>query len=705
MTWLELALLGAVLVAGAVMLLTFEIADHATWLSLATGRHIVESGAVPHTDPFSHMHPSVAWDVQGWLGHVLLFLVMRAGDVPGLILLRVALALSFVAGCLVLCRGRPGAMRGVALLAPFVLSLGPRFLLVPALFSQALLLWQLVLVDAALRTGRRWPLRLLPLLFILWINLDAGAVQGWLCLLIFVGGLAIQTRASRREGRLDQADLSGLDPRIVRHALGWVLVAGAAMLLNPNHIRGLLLPLLPQPGWIEVASGEHVSTLGHLREFTQAQGGREHLNQLTIFALVFMVAWGFSLSRLHAGATALLLFTAALALWRIRNVADFGLIATGLVGPALGESLASATRRLRRRRERRAGFSLTVIAVAVMIAVVAMSFPRGPRWQFGFGVERAAHPTVAMDFLARHRPPEGEGFHPLEWGGALLWHLDESVRVYVDGRLRVYGHESLRDDYARVASAFQQEPSWSAILASRGVSWVLIDQRNPGFRPLTEALYRRQELPNPAQRDWGLVWFDDRALIFFRRDAVDPAQWDRLALGLRADVTHLRGSDVSPVVLRRHANWRPRLIELVGENPDNRLAAELLLITEEKLGSLEHRAAAIERLLAFDLTDRDRARFEHAFGRLLLQDEDHEGALTRFEIAARLDPESAEIHLSRAATHWPLGRDAETVAAYQAVLALDPPNPEAREALDAHHGGHLWDEHPTLGSSASPEGG
>jgi hypothetical protein len=43
----------------------------------------------------------------------------------------------------------------------------------------------------------------------------------------------------------------------------------------------------------------------------------------------------------------------------------------------------------------------------------------------------------------------------------------------------------------------------------------------------------------------------------------------------------------------------------------------------------------------------------------------------------------------------------ETVTAYEEVLALDPGNPEASEALRAHRDGTLWDEHP---DSAVPEG-
>ena len=264
-------------------------------------------------------------------------------------------------------------------------------------------------------------------------------------------------------------------------------------------------------------------------------------------------------------------------------------------------------------------------------------------------------------------------------------------------RLEVYGREFFRNDYARVAQAHEQDPSWSQILEGHGVSWILIDQSDLATRPLVQALYRRQEAQGPDRRDWGLVWFDDNALIFFRRDAFEEATWDSLALGFRADLAWM--GEISAALLRVNPQWLDRLVALVEANPGNRLAVDLLLAAEQKLETFERRAFALEHLLTFGLTDEERARAEHALGMVHFRRGEQERALARLEAARALSPDSLPIALDRAGVLWTLRREEETVAAYRAVLEIDPSNAQALEALLEFEAGRLWRDHP---SGATP---
>ncbi|MBN1478479.1 tetratricopeptide repeat protein [Candidatus Sumerlaeota bacterium] len=689
----QAALMVVALAACAVTLSLFQIASHDTWLHLAIGRHVLATGSIPDADPFSHTVPGAPWTPHEWLSGVILYLV-GLGGTSLLILLRVAMVLSFLAGWLMLCRRRPGALWGVALLAPFVFTFGPRFLIRPFLFSSALVIWQMVLVDTALRTRRLRLLCLLPPLYVLWINLHSAAVVGWAYLVIFTAGLALQARLARRESWRELADLrSEADARAVRTLALWVALAGAAMVINPNGLRAVLYPLGLFHGWVQRASVEHQSTIAHLASLG---GGK---NRLVLFALVVMATWAVALGRMNLGATALMLLVTGLAIWRIRNTVDFGLLAVALIGPAFGEVIAGALRRLSPSRVVGVGRLMTALLIAVALACAVICFPRSDHHRFGFGVDQTRCPTAALEFLERHLPPEGEGFHPMEWGGAILWFLGgqedpaDGVRVFVDGRLLVYGYDFLANDYRRIALGNMQDPTWLDLLDRHGVSWILLDRANRDFTPLVRALYRRQESPTPDERDWGLVWFDDTALIFFRADAFPPEQWQGMALGFQADPAWVR--EQPAMLIRSHPEWREKLVAMIEENPANRSAVELLLAMEEIAGTEEHHIEALERMLTFDLTDSLRADTEHALGVALLRAGEAEAAAEHLERAARIAPDSAAIQLSLASALWTLRREDETVAAYRRVLELDPESIEAREALEEHAQGRLWAEHPS----------
>jgi tetratricopeptide (TPR) repeat protein len=695
--WGSIVVLALSLAVCAAALSTTTISGHDTWLHLAVGRHIAQAGAVPDADPFSHTRPGAPWVADGWLSSLLLYLAQRAGGLAALTVLRAAVVLSFVGGWLALCRGRPGAIWGVALLGAFALSMAPQFLIRPSLFSGALMIWQIALVDRALRSGRRRLLWLLPVLFAVWINLHSGAVAGWVFLAVYAGGLLLQTHLRSQEGWMEQADLGHLSRPDVRRLVTWVGVAGVAMVLNPRGTAAMLSPLQ------QFASGMHfgtedTSTLVHLRTY----GGPEFFNRVVMMALVVMVTWACALGRIHLGATGLMVLLCLLALWRIRNVVEFGLLAVALIGPPFGETVAASLRRVSRPRPPRRGKPLlgrlvTGALTALLLATAVICFPLGPDSRFGFGVDETRHPEAAIDFLGARRPATGEGFHRPEWGGSLLWLLGGQAKVYVDDRLEVYGREFFRNDYARVAQAHEQDPSWSQILEGHGVSWILIDQSDLATRPLVQALYRRQEAQAPDRRDWGLVWFDDKALIFFRRDAFDEATWDALALGFRADLAWM--GEISAALLRVNPQWPERLVAMVEADPGNRLAVELLLASEQKLETFEWREFALEHLLTFDLTDEERARAEHALGMVHFRRGDREQALARLEAARTLSPDSLPIALDRAGVLWTLRREEETVAAYRAALEIDPSNAEAREALLEFEEGRLWRDHP---SGATP---
>jgi tetratricopeptide (TPR) repeat protein len=509
-------------------------------------------------------------------------------------------------------------------------------------------------------------------------------------MVLFTFGLWLQARRHTEPEALDRVDLGGIRPRDVARVWPWVGLALVAMLVNPVGIHALTSPLGLGTGGI-VTPSDRLSTLSTL--------DTAGFNRLVALALVVMVMWATVLGRMHRGALTVMVFATAFALLRLHAVGDFGLLAVALIGPPFGEAFGSAVRRHGPSMgktaivgEQRLSRWITGAVLIAMLGITLVCLPRGAHWRLGFGVNESRHPAEALEFLARHAPDEGEGFHPIEWGGMVLWDLNERRRVYIDHRLDLYGEDFIQTDYMRVAQAFEQSPSWSTILDDRNVSWVLLDRRDLNTGSLAQALYRRQEAQPPDQRSWGLVHFDDLALLFFRRASFDEETWADLAIDFRADNDWMR--EVSPALLQIHPEWRERLVRMVQTGQGGRIAAWLLLTVEEKLGNLEHRRLALERLRQGELGPNEQARIEHALGLLLMQEGEHEMALAHLRAAQDLDPRSAEIAVALAGALWNLRLEPEAVAAYEAVLDLDPQHPEAREALIAHQEGRLWAEHP-----------
>ena len=199
------------------------------WWHLALGRLILSHG-IPTTEPFSFVATQHTWVEQQWLYEAALASLVRLGGdglaslalglVGSLALLVAALAVPRSArisrgwGAAAMLLG--GLMAGMALgvRAETVSALGV------ALTLLTLVRW---------RDGNRWVVWLLPPMFLLWANLDAGFIAG-LALLAFA--LVIQRPARSGTARVSAAtSLAGICVGAAAAGVVLGLVAGAVVLV------------------------------------------------------------------------------------------------------------------------------------------------------------------------------------------------------------------------------------------------------------------------------------------------------------------------------------------------------------------------------------------------------------------------------------------------------------------------------------------
>jgi hypothetical protein len=243
----------------AFFLASFRAANTDIWMHLASGRMIVH-GEYPFwqaVDPFSHT--SAGWDNHAWLSDVILYVVAQAFGGPesssggaALIVLK-ALLVTALAGVLLSIR-RPGQGFWLPAICTSLalLAMSPRLYMQTTIVSLLFLGITMHLLQrpaplspedlAALPAWRRWLASTqrrfaLPLLVILWVNLDNWYLLGPITVALYALGELMQDRLARVHGGVD-----ALEPGELKQ-LGIITAACfAACLISPYHVRAFTLP-------------------------------------------------------------------------------------------------------------------------------------------------------------------------------------------------------------------------------------------------------------------------------------------------------------------------------------------------------------------------------------------------------------------------------------------------------------------------------
>jgi len=195
-------------------------------------------------------------------------------------------------------------------------------------------------------------------------------------------------------------------------------------------------------------------------------------------------------------------FGTALALSGNRFVAPYALLAAPWCARDLDEWWRS-------RRWTRAGANSWREALATSALCVALPLYEWTHYENRFGIhpDDRREPVAACDFMQEHGI-RGRGFNDFFLGGYMLW------RFWPDpGRLPYFDiHPEDKSEAERLAylRAFTSTSGWTALSRRREFDYALLSRlrmRDPG---LLDAL--------DADPGWSLVFADDAAAIFVRRD-------------------------------------------------------------------------------------------------------------------------------------------------------------------------------------------
>jgi hypothetical protein len=428
---------------------TFDLAqptDIDFWWHLRTGQLIAESHSVPRVDPFSFTAAGRPWVAHEWLWELGLFRLYGLGGYRAAVLLSaliVTLAYAVLYRLLRHLGANELAAAGLVIWAAFLglPNLGVRPREFTALFFA-------VFLDRLYRerAGESRLLWLLPVLMALWANLHGGFVFGLGLLGLFTLSETVAWLAGRRAAP--------------RRLWAVTLAAVLATALSPLGPRLLLYPLDYYLG------GQNPS----FRIVTEFASPDFHQAMNLVFA-AGLIALMILPSTKERGSGTDSLLVAVFALQALVSARQVTLCAL-VLPPVLVRRAVPRFRFVRALAPARLPRTVSLVNLALLAGTLAGAIffvSRATALQLGREPRTDGLPVAGARFIQENHLPDPVLNHQ-PWGGYLIHAWYPERRVFIDGRIDMYG-AAVVDDYVQAVNA---TPQWADVLDRYGIQTVLI---------------------------------------------------------------------------------------------------------------------------------------------------------------------------------------------------------------------------------------
>lgn len=462
------------------------LGDPDTYWHVAAGRWILDHGAIPFQDPFSHTMRGAPWTAHEWLSEVILALAHQAGGWAGVVAVT---ALAFASTLAILTRFLLKNFEPVHVLmfvAFAAMMAAPHLHARPHVLAMPLMvIWTAHLVRAS-DHGTTPSLWLLPVMA-LWANLHGG----------FTLGLALSL-AFALEGVLSARKIN----QTAKAARSWGIFVGFSFisaLFTPHGIKGLLFTL-------QILGGSYA--LDHIGEWQSPSFHNVQPLEIWLFA-------GLSVA-LHQGLRfpiirlVLLLGLLHLALKHVRNIELIGLLTPLFLAVPLARQWrerSTAGRQLakvdlffqslaKRARRRTAAVTMAGLALITLLAVQLDTLRPG----------ETATPSAAVQAV-RKAHLTGPVLNEYGFGGYLIY---AGIPPFIDGRADMYGDDFLKE-YMEAVS-LKSSDGLPKLLQKYRIEWTLMP-------PESAAVALLDHLP-----EWRRLYADKVAVVHVKKTVLEEAQ-------------------------------------------------------------------------------------------------------------------------------------------------------------------------------------
>lgn len=519
-SWMLRAAVCAVLLYAGILTMRSLNANDLFW-HLATGRQILQTGALPHADPFSFASDPHEWIDHEWLWQIGAQALYTTASVrvrtpdP-----RASLALIVSGILVVLAAFWLGLRRGVEdeLPAAGLIGFGlvaaetarERLMVRPETASLLFLAIVLTILSRG-RPGLRRGLWL-AITTAIWSNVHPAALLVPVVVVLWGVGSAWDLHERR----------TGSWARIGRGILIEAALTAAATCLNPYGASLWSVPL---------SLARMVKTRAYVNpEWLSPPLLRFPMFYLAVAILAIAVLVGFMRPRrLPEGSVLIAIPLAVLAMQQMRHLGLFAVAFLFAGGAAL--RVLDPKRTLARILRARA-----LVAVAIL-GVVAACVPTSIENLTGIGAESGLDPgrfpIEACERIAQHVPSGMRLYNDVQFGGYLIWRFYPERQVFIDGRNELYA--TLLARLAAIHMGEAPYDDWRALIREREIEGAVVKYQEtkkgviypparPGDAPVLG--YRSWSAFLFPSSEWALVYFDDTALVFMKRGGAGEA-WIR----------------------------------------------------------------------------------------------------------------------------------------------------------------------------------
>jgi hypothetical protein len=333
--------------------------------------------------------------------------------------------------------------------------------------------------------GKLW---LLPFLMVLWVNSHGGFLAGFILLAPYLADAFFQWWVSISK----KGEVKGLAKERLLHL---VLILGLMLVGSVITPHGFDLWALP------------FTTVGRQAEqllIHEWQSPDFHESSMLPFAGMLVIALamlGGKKDRASLYEILLLGGFGVLGLISIRNIFFFSIVSppilTRLSGPVLksiGDDLNIHLKLDFNSKPTKIRGIINIVLVVLVGLVVVFQISKFLPLSANQEDFEERYPVAAVDYLKEVKP-EGNMFNTYNYGGYLIWALDE-YPVFVDGRADLYGDEIILPLY-RILTGSEE--------------WVeVFDEWEIGFVIVEPEAYL---VPNLEHAGWQLIYQDDLAVI------------------------------------------------------------------------------------------------------------------------------------------------------------------------------------------------
>jgi hypothetical protein len=459
------------------------LSDGDFWWHLKTGQFIVQNHSIPHNDFFSFTNFGKSWVTHEWLSEVIFYLIYSRFGFNALIF--IFAILTATAFWLVFKRCESHAF--IAGFATFigVWSTLPTIGVRPRVFTLLFASVFLFVLSRYARRGEGRGIWLLVPLMVLWVNLHAGYIMGFVLIGVTIVGVLL-------DGWSEGETLKNQWSRLKNLALllGVCLVS---VNLNPHGPR---IYLFPFEFFFSPVQQEYVI------DWLSPNFHDPAALPLAMLILLTIAAIAISPKRIKLSELLLFICTLYATLKSNRHMAIFALVAAPLLATyfqhwvdstLLAKSFGSS-------RPPTTGPRAIFFAVLLLIPILALVVRLKTQIYSPPKQDRVGVPLLAVEFMKDNQVVGNTFTDPNIWSGYLIWTMPSNP-VYIDGRIDMYG-DSFVKNYVDITHGLAD---WREPFTQYSVKNVILSP---------DSALRLQLQNSP---EWEKVYQDEMALVFKRR--------------------------------------------------------------------------------------------------------------------------------------------------------------------------------------------